>query len=54
MAEGGAGDSMWAAHSAGFTVNISKFPSTQVADDDTKAHTDTRITPHTPQVGGLS
>lgn len=54
MAEGGAGDSMWAAHSAGFTVNISKFPSTQVADDDTKAHTHTRITPHTPQVRGLS
>lgn len=56
MAEGGAGDSMWAAHSAGFTVNISKFPSTQVADDDTKAHTHTHAhtSPHTLRRSGAS
>lgn len=47
---GGVDDSMLAAHSAGFTVNISRFLSTQVADDDTK--TDTR-THHTPHVRGL-
>lgn len=45
---GGEDDSMRAAHSRGFTVNISKFPSTQVAHDDTKADTQhtTLSTPH--------
>ncbi|XP_003961933.1 claudin 10-like 2 [Takifugu rubripes] len=47
---GGEDDSMRAAHSRGFTVNISKFPSTQVAHDDTKtdAQHSTRRTTENP------
>lgn len=48
---GGVDDSTLAAHSTGFTVNISRFLSTQVADDDTKTDTHTHHTPHVQGLG---